>query len=187
MQIDDNSLIIILSKLNLNERFRLKLVSRKFNDLINTTLYKIKQLVIFNRTPMITGQFKFNNEEYEEEDCIHVNNLDSFFASNSKNLTNLERLVIISQNKDACELNFELNNLKHLELYNLIILNSSKLLESPTLDHFVGDQIEFKNCKLKFKSNKLANLKNFIKAFRRCLSNCKRARLFRNTRENCSS
>ena len=131
--LNDDALIEIFKKLDLNERVKLRLASKRFKQLVDSI--KIKKLAIFRKTPQADGRFFLSNQKWSLEETAYVNDVEKFFR-NKIILNSLKQVVSLflsgPANEDLCKVNVKFNELKHLEVHNFdfegcAILKSSKI------------------------------------------------------------
>ena len=76
----DDVLLIIFKKLNLNERAPVRLVNKKFRDLIDSI--PITKLIIYEKErPPITYKLEYLNESFNQNETASVSDLQKFFNS----------------------------------------------------------------------------------------------------------
>lgn len=122
--------------------------------------------VVFDRSPIQPGKFALIDEKYNLQDCVYVFNLKTFFANKFilQRLEKIEKLMINGLAEQEFTLNATFNNLTHLELrevhiINPTILNSSNiktlLLNDTQLnnsgDDYFNGVLGFNNLKCKLK------------------------------------
>jgi len=174
----DDVWLIILKYLNLNERAKLRLVSKKWKFFIDK--FVIKKLVIFVNTPPTAGRLKLRNERFCLGDTVYVKNWESFIQNEFviRQLTrSVEKMVIFNSDKKVLSFyDIELERLLYLELHDVKINEQSKFLENSKieslfvyfrdhLDYFRKDQEDIEKTNRKFaflkqmcKTNKLRHL-----------------------------
>ena len=142
---DDLILIYIFEQLNLNERAKLRLMNRRFRNIIDS-LY-IQNLVIFDRMPIVKSKYKFTNTQWRLEDTVYVLDFSKFIKRFAKKLENLKSLVIIGVNQGVQR--FEINQFKqltHLELSNVSFKDAQILKSSSKLNNYFHYDSKFDDC-----------------------------------------
>ena len=154
--LNDDVMLIILKQLNRRERSNVRLVCKRFKVLCDFIKFNDK-LIIFDRMPPVIGRLKYTNEPYSLDDCVYVSDLERFWLAHADCLKFVKKLVIYSVNK---RYGFEiktLDQLEHLELYN-ITFKTASLVESPKLVNIYCLKAFFNQEQVKLTSNKFNNL-----------------------------
>ena len=91
----DDLLLAIFKECDLNERTKLRLVNKRFKNLIDSIL--IKNLIVFEKEQPINGEYKLLNKAFNLKDAVCVLDLNRFFKSQIilDRMKNVKRLVII--------------------------------------------------------------------------------------------
>lgn len=144
----DDAWLLILKYLNLNERAKLRLVSKKWKFFIDK--FVIKKLVIFYNIPPTPGRLKLRNERFCLGDTVYVIKWDQFIRNEFvvKHLArSVEKLVVFSsEKKEICFYGLEFDRLLYLELHDVRINERSKFLESnkiETLYLYYRDHLDY--------------------------------------------
>lgn len=125
--------------------------------------------MVFDRSPILSGNLKLTGEEYTLQDCVYVFSTHRFFNNKFilKRLDKIEQLVINGLDETfQFDLKSSFNSLTYLELRNVSITDST-VLKSPNLKklfihnaHLSKSEHNYYDGVIGFKNLK-ANLKHF--------------------------
>lgn len=132
--LSEDYLLEIFKKLNLNERAKLRLVSKEFKRIVD--LIKIRKLAFFHRVPIRDGRFRLVDDDWSLKDTVYVTDCKKFFKNKSilASMGSIEKLTIFgAANGQLCEMNVKFNSLKHLEI-EYFDSKYSTIIKSPNLE-----------------------------------------------------
>ena len=136
--LNDDELLIIFKLLTLNERTKLRSVSKRFKSLLDSI--KITKLIIYDQVQPIADQLTYTNEPYDLLDTVEVYDLYHFF-NNATILKQMEsiRILTIEFYLPARAIDLKttvFTKLSYLKLRNVEFTNPS-ILKSTELEHLI--------------------------------------------------
>lgn len=140
--LNDDCLLLILKRFDLNARTRLRLVSKRFRCLCDSI--KIKQLVVYENNVPLPGKLEHSGKKFGLLDTVYVFDLQKFFDSPIllDQMASIRTLSVIGEDRTLVESKLKFDHLVHLELHNLQFAEPY-ILESPKLQHLILKGVEF--------------------------------------------
>ena len=142
--LNDDCLLLIFERLNLNERTNVRLACKRFRALCDQI--KIQKLVIYQRETPRAGRLQQTNEPYGLEHTAYVVHLQKLFSDKRivGQMQTLRALVIHGDYQPECPeeviLKVKFEQLNYLELHRCAF-TSPILLASSQLEYLVVDYI----------------------------------------------
>lgn len=132
----DDVWLMIFKYLNLNDKARLRLVSKKWRQFIDK--FAIKKLIIFYNIPPVPGRLKLRNERFGLSDCVYITKWEQFVQNEfviQHLAKSIEKLVVFSSDKkELCFYELKFDRLFYLELHDVRINERSKFLEENNIE-----------------------------------------------------